>query len=263
VSQTILSLPRRGAPGVVLQLVPSGRSVAIGLALVLGAVGTYGLARGTSMFAVRTVEVQGASPAIAAQVRAALRSFKGTSLLRLSGASVLQRVGNLPTVFTATYDRDFPHRLRVRIVPEQPVAVLRRGVSSWLVSARGRVIAATDRRRFRRVPRIWLPAAAEIDVGSVLADTSGRVASRTLAVVSRAGLADRVAWARAQDGVLTIGLRTGLELRLGPPTDVSLKIAIAREIVPTVLRPSAGGPTYLDLSVPGRPVAGGNSQLEG
>jgi cell division septal protein FtsQ len=262
VSQTILSLPRRTSPWV-FQLVPSGRSVAIGLALVLGAVGTYGLARETSMFAVRTVEVQGASPAVAAQVRAALRSFDGTSLLTLNGSSVLQRVESLPTVFTATYDRDFPHRLRLRIVPELPVAVLRRGVSSWLVSARGRVIATTDRTRFRRLPRIWLPATSEIDIGAVLAVSSGGVASRAVAVFSSAGVADRVAWARARDGVLTIGLRTGLLLRFGPPTDLALKIAIAREIVPTVLRPSAGGPSYLDLSVPGRPVAGGNSQVEG
>jgi hypothetical protein len=54
----------------VLRFAPSGRSLAIGAALVLLAGGLYVLARETSMFAVRSIEVDGAAPALATEVRA-------------------------------------------------------------------------------------------------------------------------------------------------------------------------------------------------
>jgi hypothetical protein len=42
-----------------------------------------------------------------------------------------------------------------------------------------------------------------------------------------------------------------------------LKIAIAHGIVPALALPSAGGPDYLDIAVPERPVAGRNPQPAG
>ena len=261
-NESVLSLPRRRIPAV-LQLVPSGRSIAVALALVLGGVGMWGLARETSMFSVQTVEVEGASPAVAAQVRAALRSVYGTSLLSLDGAAVLRRIGDLPTVVSASYNRDFPHTLRVSVVPETPVALLRQGPSSWLVSARGRVIAPVDRSRFRSLPRVWIPPAVAVETGTVLDDASGGAAARSVALFLRAGFGHHVAWAVRQGAALRVGLRTGLELRLGGAADLRLKIAIAKEIVPTLMRPSLGGPAYLDLTVPERPVAGPESQLSG
>ena len=58
---------------------------------------------------------------------------------------------------------------------------------------------------------------------------------------------------------LVFRLRSGLELRLGAPTDVRLKLAIARR----ALRALPAGATYVDVSVPGRPVAGTDPQLSG
>jgi hypothetical protein len=54
-----------------------------------------------------------------------------------------------------------------------------------------------------------------------------------------------------------------LEVRLGPPVDLRLKIAIVRGLLPSLALPSAGGPDYLDLAVPERPVAGRQSQVSG
>jgi len=92
VTQRALSLPRR-RPSALLRLLPSGRALLVATALVLIAAGLYGLARGTSMFAVRTVEVQGASPALAAQVRAALRPVEGTNLLALKAGAIVPPSG--------------------------------------------------------------------------------------------------------------------------------------------------------------------------
>ena len=68
---------------------------------------------------------------------------------------------------------------------------------------------------------------------------------------------------RALDGQITLGLRGGLEIELGAPVDLRLKIAIAHAIVPSLAPPAANGPTYLDITVPQRPVAGRNPQPGG
>ena len=246
-----------------LRVLPSGRALLAAIATVAIAAGLYGLARETSMFAIRSVKVEGASSAIAAQAEAALRSFDGTNLLALNGAAVVQKLESLPTVRSATYDRDFPYTLRVRIVPESPVAVLRRGASSWLVSTRGRAIGTVDRLRYRSLPRIWLAPTAQIDVGTIVGDDDGGVAARALADFASSGFTRRVAWARVHAGSLRLGLRSGLELRLGSLVELRLKIAIVQSILPTLALPSHGGPAYLDVSVPDRPVAGTNSQPGG
>jgi cell division septal protein FtsQ len=242
---------------------PSARSLGVGVALVLVAVGLYGLARGTSMFAVERVEIQGASPRLAAQLRTFLHRYDGHSLVALSADEVEQRLRGLPTVRYAVADRDFPHTLRLRVTPEQPVAVLRRGPDAWLVSGRGRVIGALARAGAPRLPRIWLPVTTDIAVGAFLADQRGSLAARSLSTFVGSGFSPQIAFVKAVDGQLTLGLRSGLEVRLGPPVDLRLKIAVARGLLPTLAVPSAGGPDYLDLAVPERPVAGREAQVSG
>ena len=259
--EKVLSLPRKRRVDV-LRFAPSGRSLLIGGALVLVAVGLYGLARGTSMFAVDSIRVEGA-PGAAAEVRQALRRYEGRSLVSLDAAAVAQHLDGLPSVRSSVVDRAFPHTLRVRIVPELPVAVLRRGGDSFLVSARGRVIAGVELGARRSLPRIWLPARTDLELGSLLGGEAGGLAARSLAAFVGSGFANRVAFVRALDGQITLGLRGGLEIHLGPPVDLRVKIAIARSIVPGLALPSQGGPDYLDIAVPERPVAGRNPRLSG
>ena len=261
-AEKVLPLPRRRRVDV-LRLAPSGRSLIVGMALLLVAGGLYGLARETSMFAVEKIHVEGASPALAADVRSELRRYGGRSLVGLNTGSVEQRLGGLPAVRAASVDRSFPHTLTVRVVPELPVAVLRRGVDSFLVSARGRVIAPIKRGTQTELPRIWLPATTDIELGSFLGGPDGGLAARSLAAFVGSGFPKRVSFVRALDGQITLGLRGGLEIRLGPPVDLRLKIAIAHGIVPALALPGAGGPDYLDLAVPERPVAGRNPQPAG
>jgi POTRA domain, FtsQ-type len=264
VGQKVLPIPARAQRRFdVMQLVPSGRSLAIGIALVLIAIGLYGLARETSMFAVSAIEVEGASPAVAQQVRRALHSYEGRSLVAVDAAGVEERVEALPTVQTAVVDRAFPHALQVRVRTEVAVAVLRRGGQAWLVSARGRVIGPSARGALPSLPRIWLPLRTQIEVGTLLDDEPGGLAARSLAVFVGSGFPDRIAFVRAANGQLMLGLRGGLEIRLGAPIDLRLKIAIVHGILPTLAPQAAGGPDYLDVAVPERPVAGRNPQLEG
>ncbi len=176
--------------------------------------------------------------------------MRGTNLLALNGSALERRVAELPSVVSATYDRAFPHTLRISIVPETPVAVLHRGTQTWLVSARARVIARLVPGTHPLLTRIWVPTAAPVTVGGFLDPAYGGTAARTLGLVQH--FPARIGTATLVHDELTFALRSGVELRFGAPTDIRLKLAIARR----ALRVLPSGSTYLDVSVPGRPVAG-------
>jgi len=231
---------------------PSGRSLVVGLALIAFAVGAYAVARETSMFAVGRIEIAGGSPEVKQQVRQALAPLIGTSLLGLDAGSLERRVESLPTVVAVGYDRAFPHTLRLTVVPETPVAVLHRGADTWLLSGRGRVVARIPLGTLLGLPRIWVPHATPVAPGEFIDPATAGSAARALALAQAAHFPARISTAAILHEELLLRLRSGLELRLGAPADVRLKLAVARR----ALRGLPAGAAYLDVSVPGRPVAG-------
>jgi cell division protein FtsQ len=240
-----------------LRFAPSGRSLALGLLLLAAAAGAYALARGTSAFAVREIAVEGAPAHVATQVRTALASARGESLLQLDVAGLGIALAGVPTVAAADLDRSFPHTLRVTIVPERPVAVLRRGSESWLAAASGRVIASLDRGARPLLPRVWLGRAAEVRIGDTVTGDVRR-AVRAVAPLARHRLPARVASVRSTPQELTLVLRSGVEVRLGDASDRALKLELARRILPSLGETDG----YLDVSVPARPVAGPTLQSQ-
>jgi cell division septal protein FtsQ len=253
-----IAVPRPArAARVRTRLLPSRRSLAVGLGLLALAGGAYLGARETSLFAVGRIEVSGGTPGVRAQVQRELAPLLGRSLVGLDGPALERRVESLPTIVSAAYDRAFPHTLHVTVVPESSVAVLHRGRQTWLVSARGRVVAHVPRGTYPALPRIWVPTGTPVAAGAFLAATQGGAAARALALVHR--FPARIVTAALSHGELTFRLRSGLEVRFGAPTDLRLKLAIARRAL--LLLPA--GTTYVDVSVPDRPVTGADSQLSG
>lgn len=238
----------------VLRALPSGRSLLVGFAIVLGAVGLYVLARETPMFAVQKIEVVGAPAPVAAHVRAALAPIEGTSLLALSSAEIERRLARLPDVVTGSYNREFPHTLRVTVRAEHPVAVARRGVNAWLVASSTRAIAEVPLRTHPELPRIWLAHSGDPAVGEPITDRFALRAVRALALARTSHFHLRIRMVRVQQRDLTLLLASGLELRLGELQAVPLKLAVAERILPGLL--AQGGFSYLDVGVPERPVAG-------
>lgn len=236
---------------------PSARSVAVGLGLLALAGGLYGIGRETSAFAVRRVEVTGGSPVVRREVQRAVAKLHGTSLLALDGSTLIRTVEALPRVVSVQYDRSFPHTLRLVVQPERPVAVVRQGAKAWLVSARGRVLVAVPPRSAPKLARVWIPHTTPVAVGGFLPANHAAAVARALSLASR--FPAHIVMASLRRDGLTFRLRDGLELRLGDPNDIRLKLAIVRRAIH--LLPS--GATYLDVSVPNRPVAGTNSQLSG
>ncbi len=253
------ALPRTRVFGVgkLANALPSGRVLALAFGFLAAGVLAYLGARETSVFAVRSIRINGAPPRVAAHVRVALASLDGRSLVGLDRNAVEHRLASLPDVAAATVDRDFPHTLRVAVIPAHSIAVLRRGPSAWIVSSDGRVIRTAGRLASPKLPRIWVRRAATVDQGAAVGDADAARAVAALATARRARFTARIATVRAADHELTFVLPGGLELRFGNAVDLPLKLAVVKRLLP-LLR---GASAYVDVTVPERPVAGGNPQV--
>ena len=109
----------------------------------------------------------------------------------------------------------------------------------------------------RGLARIWVKRATPVTAGEILGADAGGDTARAVALAAL--FPARIATASLVPDELVFRLRSGVLLRLGEPSDVRLKLAIARRalgVLPT-------GATYVDVSVPGRPVAGADPQVSG
>jgi hypothetical protein len=235
------------------RILPSGRSLLIGFALLGLVVGGYAAARGTSMFAVQQIEVTGARPSVVERVEAALTPIEGTSLLSLDAATIDRRLRGLPDVSLVSYDRAFPYTAKVVVSAERPVAILRKGAQAWLVTERGRVLQQLEDPTGWSLPGMWIAEEAVHGGGDLLAADEGLAPAQLLGRVLSADeqFFKRVAEARAVEGEHLVVLRTGTEVRLGAADDLPLQLAVAQRVL-DVVGPEA---RYIDVSVPERAVA--------
>jgi len=158
---------------------------------------------------------------------------------------------SMPTVLDVSFDRAFPHTLRIVVVPERPVAVIRQGASSWLVSAHGRVMATLAHGARAALPRIWIGKGLSFIVGSPV-DATLLPALQAVTPLAAMRFPARITAVRTTKGELTLELRSGVEVRLGDQHDVPLKLAVAANVLPLV----DSSTRYVDVSVPDRPVSG-------
>lgn len=249
-----------------LHLLPSGRSLAIGFGLIAAALLLYLGARETSVFAVRSIEVETEPAGHTRLVARALQPLEGTSLMKIDEATIARRLDRLPHVHLLGFDRSFPSGLRVHVSVERPVAVLRRRDENWLVSGEGRVLRKLEQRLRRPLPVVWLPRNVDPEIGAILRTREPARAVAALATMraSAPGFSARIWYVKqGENGELTIVLRDRFELRLGESTDLALKLKVARQVL-AALKTSGATASYVDVSVPERPVAGTtlNSQVE-
>jgi cell division protein FtsQ len=215
------------------------------VAVVLGA---YLAARETSAFGIARIDVEGASAGVSARVSTALAPLRGESLVAFDSEDADRLLAAVPWVASARYDRDFPHTLRVLVTPEMPLALLRRGHDSWVVSSSARVLRRVDSPPLPPLPRIWLSPSSDPLVGAVLADPAvGAV--RALAVMEP--LPVRIRPLRVDGDEVTLTTTRGITILFGDLSRIRLKLAVLARVLPL-----AEAARYVDLSVPERVVAG-------
>ena len=250
-----IGLPRRLRTTVLRLLAVLG----IGAAVVVIA---YAAARYASLFALEELEIAGGPPAVREAVRETGAPFLGDSLVELDQDEVRRRLAALPSVRAVTVDRAFPHTLQIVVVPERALAVVRNGREAWVVSERGRVISAADADAPQ--PVVWTTSEPDLAPGAVVESENILLALQALRRLPR-GLPERVDTARASYGEITVVLADGMEIRLGRPDQLALKLAVAARVLGAMAAEDRAALDYLDVSVPEKAVGGStlNSQLEG
>ena len=205
------------------------------------------------MFALRTIEVEGAPGDRPAGVVQALDETHGTSLVSLDGDAVIRRLEALPSVQSVTYDRAFPHTLRLDGRAGEAGGRRRQASTLWIVSVRGTVIGRTTAAdRAQAFPAHPIPAETPLAAGQFVSDEG------TKTVLAALGEAPQrmplpIHGARIEDGELTMVLA-------GEGDDRPLLLLGE----PSTRRPSCASPrlfcarrceerdalTYLDVTLP-------------
>ncbi|MGZ5336969.1 MAG: cell division protein FtsQ/DivIB [Solirubrobacterales bacterium] len=220
------------------------------IALALAA-GYFFWLRNSSLFEVREVEVSGAT-ANAPEVAAALQeAARGMTTLHIRDQELRDAVSGFPTIASLKAQASVPHKLEIEVTERLPVALVKQGGATTPVSADG-----------------YLLRGVEADPGLPLLEPSqpldgARLGARDIEQAALLGavpdqLRKGIETSRFdpdQAGVV-VELSNGIELRLGDSSEAAAKWAAAAAVLADR---KLGSPAYIDVSVPGRPVAGGYS----
>jgi cell division protein FtsQ len=242
----------RTLPRVALALPPRLRRRAIVVLAALAVLGVVyvGWFRNSSLVRVEKVEVNGLSTERAPEIRAALvRAARHMTTLNVDEDALRRAVGSDPVVRSVTAEADFPHGLKIEVTENVPRALIVGGGRRVAVAGNGTVL--TGQRVDGSLPTIRLgdppsrgrvanPSAAE------LVQVAGEA---PLAILGRLTRITRV----AGKGIVA-EVRRGPAIYFGDPTQLAAKWADAVAILAD--RQSQGA-SYLDVRLPGRPVAGG------
>ena len=128
--------------------------VGIVLGVVLALVGAAGwVVLGSSLLAVRSIDVAGVARLTPAQVLAAAAVHRETPLARVDLDAVASRVGDLPAVRAVEVTRNWPGTVQIVVQERVPAAVRRHGSSYRLVDRSG-VAFAVVRKRPKGLPLV-------------------------------------------------------------------------------------------------------------
>jgi len=201
--------------------------------------------RDSSLVAVENVEVTGTdvSPAVEADLT---NAAMGLSTLHLDRSKLEAAVADDPTVVAIKVETDFPHGVTIDVQSRTPAGWIDDG--GMLVAGDGTVLdTGVDRPD-------GLP---EIDADPEV--SGGRVEAPALTVARVLGAAPKPlqpqiesAAVDDQHGVVAT-VTGGIELRFGSPANADQKWRAASSVLAD---PGLTSATYIDLSVPARPVVG-------
>jgi cell division protein FtsQ len=236
---------------------PAGRSSAVlrrrliaGALVLVALYGAYMLwFRNLSWFAIDEVTITGATTNEREIKLAVEQVAQDMTTLHLEDDQLRDAVAQFPTVATVAASTGFPHTLRVTVTERLPVAFIEAGSRRTAVSADGYLLlgAAFDHKALPRMEgvvaqrgRLSGNAAAQAAIlGATPRPLRERVTSST--------------WDEGQGGVV-VSLDNGPGLRFGDGSRARDKWTAA---VAVLSSREHGSPSYLDVSVPVRPVSGG------
>jgi cell division protein FtsQ len=202
--------------------------------------------RDSSLVAVDDVTVTGLTTKDAPRVRAALASAAHTmTTLHVDQADLERAIAAYPVVRALEVHADFPDKLEIHVVEHRPAAL----VGGLPVAGDGTILRGLPVEG--SLPEI--EARGKLD-GARLTDPVSLHAARVAggAPAPLRGRLERIDM-RSEQGIV-VELRDGPDLIFGNATRLRAKWIAAVRILAD---PEAAGASYIDVSLPGRPAAGG------
>jgi cell division protein FtsQ len=205
--------------------------------------------RNLSWFAINDVAIKGATTN-ERQIQSAVEQVAGDmTTLHIKDGELREAVARFPTVASVAASTSFPHGLEVTITERLPIAFVRVDGQETAVSADGYLLpgADFDAKALPRIegavahgPRLSEDTAAQ---AAILGATPGPLKNRITSST----------WDEEEGGVV-VDLNNGPEIRFGDGSRAADKWEAAVAVLSSDER---GSPSYLDVSVPDRPVSGG------
>ncbi|HMG25363.1 MAG TPA: FtsQ-type POTRA domain-containing protein [Acidimicrobiia bacterium] len=202
----------------------------------------------SSLLDVERVRVTGTQQATPAQVRFAAGVKPGDAILFVDTGAIARNVERVAWIDKARVERSLGGEVDINVTERRPAAFVRRAPDRVaLVDARGRVLADAAQPPPNLPEITGLRAVPEFG-----RDVAPVAAARVLEQLPPA-LGLRTTRVTVANEDVTLALRDGPEVRLGMPRRVAEK---ARAAVAVITSTAAAPPRYIDVRVPGAPVAG-------
>ncbi len=247
---TRVALPRLRTPFLPRRRRPSRRAIVLGLVLVALLGSGWLWLRDSSLVAVRRVTITGLAGPGADPLRAALNDAAlDMTTLHVRGDALRRAARAFPIVKDVHLSAQPPHGLLVAVEEQVPVVALVAGGRRLPVAADGSILpAALATEGLAELVVPGLPAGTRLPEGGTRAD----VAAVGAAPAELRGRVAEVAPSREHG--LTLRLRAGPALYFGGTDHVAAKWAAATRVLAD---PRAAGASYVDVTVPEHPAAGG------
>lgn len=201
----------------------------------------------SALLDVERVRVTGAQQATPAEVRLAAGVVPGDAILFLDTGAVARNVERVAWVDKATVERSLGGEVDIHVTERRPAAWARRAPDRVaLIDARGRVLgdAVEPPPNLPEITGLQAVPDAGHDIAPAVADVLAKLPP---------ALGLRTTRVTVANDEVTLSLRDGPEVRLGAPQRVAEK---ARAALAVLTSTAAAPPRYIDVRVPGAPVAG-------
>ena len=196
--------------------------VAIAAAILLVLVGAVAVLA-SSLFDVRTIDVQGAVYTDPQQLSAIVDKVRGEAILLVDTRQIERELEGIAWVESARVSTHFPHTVFIDVRERKPIATFAGSDGKFRVIDRdGRVLDVVD-----GVPIDYMlvtGADADVDRGQFAGRPFASAAQLTIALPGEIRVLTRSIGVNATTGDLTMQLGDTLQVQLGPTADLSSKL---------------------------------------
>jgi cell division protein FtsQ len=196
--------------------------VAIAAAILLVLVGAVAVLA-SSLFDVRTVDVQGAVYTNPQELSAIVDGLRGEAILLVDTRQIERKLESIPWVESARVSTQFPHRVFIDIRERKPIATFAGSDGKFRVIDRdGRVLDVVD-----GIPIDYMlvtGANPDVDQGQFAGRPFASAAQLAIALPSEVRALTESIGVDATAGDLTLQLHGGIKVQLGPSADLSAKL---------------------------------------